>query len=244
MVSKADSRRKRAAPYVPASTLSAFFDHIRYVRTPPEVDSGLLQDYGISPSNSFALLSTLKYLGIIDDKGAPTPAFKELQTGGDEFSDALRRVLEHAYDDLFSRLDVSRDTKDKIVNFFARNYSPATAERATRLFLDLCGEAGIETASQPRKSDAAREKVKARSATKRQGSVQGSGQENDGNGADDPEPSTPQVRNAGAPNIDIRINSQDLIQMDKDQIAAIFEGLAKLAPKPTVTEENGGTGNA
>ena len=47
---------------------------------------------------------------------------------------------------LFSRLDVSRDSRDKIVNFFARNYSPATAERAVALFLDLCGEAGMGTA--------------------------------------------------------------------------------------------------
>ena len=145
--------RKRAAPYVPASTLSQFFDHIRYVREPSDVDAGLLEDYGIKRGQVFALGSALKFLDVIDESGKPTPVFRGLQTGGDEFRDALRAVVERAYADLFNRLDVSRDTKDKITNFFARNYSPATAERATRLFLDLCGEAGIETASQPRKAD-------------------------------------------------------------------------------------------
>ncbi len=143
-------QRKRTAPYVPAKALSEFFDHVRYVREPDGVDSGLLQDYGISPSSSFALLSALKFLGLTDDAGKPTPVFRQLQVGGDEFRDALREVMERAYDDLFARLDVSRDSRAKIVNFFARNYSPATAERATALFLDLCGEAGIQTAAQPR----------------------------------------------------------------------------------------------
>ena len=152
--------RKRSAPYVPASALSEFFDHIRTVREPDIVDNGLLQDYGLSKSNALALLSTLKFLGITDDKGQPTPVFRELQTGGDEFRDALRGVIERSYADLLARLDVSKDTKDKIVNFFARNYSPATAERATKLFLDICGEAGIVTASQPRKADIGRRGVR------------------------------------------------------------------------------------
>jgi hypothetical protein len=158
-----ERKRKRLAPYVPASALSEFFDHIRTVREPETVDSGLLQDYGLSPTNALALLSTLKFLGVTDDRGRPTPVFRQLQTGGDEFKEALKGVVERAYSDLLSRLDVSRDTKDKIVNYFARNYSPATAERAARLFLDICGEAGIPTASQPRKSDTAKSKARLKS---------------------------------------------------------------------------------
>ena len=162
-----ERKRKRVAPYAPASALSEFFDHIRSVREPEIVDNGLLQDYGLSKANALALLSTLKFLGMTDDKGYPTPVFRELQTGGDEFKEALRNVVERAYSDLFSRLDVSKDTKDKIVNFFARNYSPATAERATRLFLDLCGEAGIPTASQPRKADSSMRAAKVNPASRK-----------------------------------------------------------------------------
>lgn len=240
MATQAESRRKRVAPYVPASTMSAFFDHIRYVRTPTEVDSGLLQDYGISSGHVFALLSTLKFLGLVNDKGTPLPIFQELQTGGDEFKDTLRGVLERAYTDLFSRLDVSRDTKDKIVNFFARNYSPATAERAARLFLDLCGEAGIETVSQPRKADAVRERIKTQGGQKKQQDVvqQQEPQElrNAARSTRDDDPVQPT-----APRIDVRINSQDFVNMDADQIKAVFEGLSKVWPQAVDRKVNGGT---
>ena len=233
----AASEKKRAAPYVSASTLSQFFDHIRYVREPAEVDAGLLEDYGVKRGQVFALGSTLKFLGIVDDKGKPTPIFRELQTGGDEFKDTLRGVLERAYGDLFTRLDVSRDTKDKITNFFARNYSPATAERATRLFLDLCGEAGIETASQPRKAD--RKQAPIGRATprrslqeSRQVTKQDNPQEYVGVGEQEtPEPPKDGHRSVWGPNIDIRINSQDLLGMDAGQISAIFTGLAGLVTR-------------
>lgn len=158
----AANQRKRVAPYAPRGAVSAFFDHIRYVRTPGKVDSSLLQDYGISASQAFALLSTLKFLRVIESDGTPTPAFRALQTGGDEFQAALNEIIRRAYSDLFSRLDVSRDSRDKIKNFFARNYSPPTAERATALFLDLCGEAGIATAAgdQPRQAPSTPAKAK------------------------------------------------------------------------------------
>ena len=86
--------KQRSAPYAPASAMSALFDHIRYVKTPDSVDSGLLEDYGISHSNAFALLSALKFLNLVDSSGKPTEAFRDLQTGGDEFKIALNQVLE------------------------------------------------------------------------------------------------------------------------------------------------------
>lgn len=230
----ATEARQRIAPYVPASAMSAFFDHIRYVKTPAAVDSGILEDYGISHSNVFALLSALKFLNLVDSSGKPTEAFRELQTGSEEFSLALRQVLETAYKELFSRLDVSRDSKDKITNFFARNYSPATANKATILFLDLCGEAGIITAAQPRKADAsegATTKPKQRPTTPQNNQKTSTGKQ------------TGQVTEEleTGPRVDIRINSQDLANMTPEQIEAIFSGLAMLGPKavPVHAVENG-----
>lgn len=136
-------RRKRLAPYVPASAMSQFFDHIRYVKTPDIVTSGLLKDYNIPKGHAFALLSALKFLGLTEDNGTPMPAYKALQTSGEEFRANLEEIVRRAYSDLFSVADPSRNGREHIKNFFARNYSPATAERAIALFLDLCGEAGI-----------------------------------------------------------------------------------------------------
>lgn len=136
----------RSAPYVSASTLSSFFDHVRWVSTPKKVDTGLLQDYGMPKGNIGALVSALKFFGLVEDDGTPTPAFKMIQTGGDEFRANLDEIVRRAYGDVFSRLDPSRDSREKLRNYFARNYSPAVSRKATILFLDLCKEAGISVA--------------------------------------------------------------------------------------------------
>lgn len=145
MVNKGEN--KRNAPYTSTAALSQFFDHIRYVTTPKKVDAGLLLDYGISKGNVFALMSALKFLGLIDNGGRPTPAFNSVQVMGEEFAGNLREVVNTAYADLFARLDVSRDSREHIRNYFARNYSPSQSDKATILFLDLCKEADIPVAA-------------------------------------------------------------------------------------------------
>ena len=142
--------KQRKAPYISVKALMDFLDHIRYVSTPKKVDAGLLQDYGTSKGNVFALLSGLKFLGLIDEKGTPTPAFSGVQTMGTEFQSNLREVIQSAYQDLFTRLDVSRDSREHVRNYFARNYSVSQSERSTSLFLDLCREAGIPVSKETR----------------------------------------------------------------------------------------------
>lgn len=146
MVNKGKNKRKAA--YVSAAALSQFLDHIRYVSTPKKVDAGLLRDYGVSEGNVFSLMSALKFLGLVDNEGKPTPAFSSLQVMGEEFVSNLREVVNTAYADLFTRLDVSRDSREHIRNFFSRNYSPSQSDKATVLFLDLCKEAGIPVAAE------------------------------------------------------------------------------------------------
>ena len=141
-------KNKRKAPYISAAALSQFFDHIRYVSTPKKVDAGLLRDYGVSEGNVFALMSALKFLGVIDNEGSPTPAYNSLQVMGEEFISNLQEVVNTAYADLFARLDVSRDSREHIRNYFSRNYGASQSNKATILFLDLCREAGIPVASE------------------------------------------------------------------------------------------------
>lgn len=138
-----NQKDKRSAPYVPAKALNAFFERIRYVSTPEKVDAGLLLDYGIPKGNVFALISALKFLGLIDEDNVPTQVFKALQVTGEEFTTNLQGVIKDAYADLFSKLDVSKDSREHIRNYFARNYSPAKAGDATSLFLVLCRQAQI-----------------------------------------------------------------------------------------------------
>lgn len=163
-------KNKRKAPYISAAALSQFFDHIRYVSTPKKVDTGLLSDYGVSRGNVFALMSTLKFLGLINNEGSPTPAYSSLQVMGEEFVNNLREVVTSAYADLFARLDVSRDSREHIRNYFARNYGVSQSNKATILFLDLCKEASIPIAAG---TETAKKDISARVTTSRPTRKQG-----------------------------------------------------------------------
>lgn len=135
--------KRRLAPYVPVTTLRTFLERIRWVTTPKKVNKKLLDDYGISKPNQSALLSALKFLGLIENDGSPTSDFRRLQSSGGEFRSSLEDVVRRSYSDLFVRFDVSRDDRESVANYFATHYSPATAKKATILFLDLCREIGI-----------------------------------------------------------------------------------------------------
>jgi len=161
----------RSAPYVSAASLSNFFDHVRWVSMPKKVDQGLLLDYGLPKGSVGALLSALKFFGLVEGDGTPTPAFKMIQTGGEEFQANLEQIVRRSYADLFSRLDPSRDSREKIRNYFSRNYSPAISNKATILFLDLAKEAGIPVTEEVSLATSTRLKATV-SATRRKSSSQ------------------------------------------------------------------------
>lgn len=231
----------RKAPYISIKALMDFLDHIRYVSTPKKVDAGLLQDYGISKGNVFALLSALKFIGLVDVTGNPTPAFSSLQTMGEEFQGNLRKVVEDAYADLFARLDVSRDSREHIRNYFARNYSVSQSERATGLFLDLCREAGIPVAAELRggKAEVAeRARVTKSTIHQTRQSVQRSALPPEEQPLEElAEPKTIQDTLPSLPGVSIRIDSKDLVSMNPQQIQALFEGLGKVMKKEKPEEK-------
>lgn len=230
---KGDESSRRMAPYVSAAALSEFFDHIRYVSTPKKVDAGLLLDYGTSKGNVFALRSALKFLGLIDDQGKPTPAFSSLQVMGEEFNKNLREIVTKAYADLFHKLDVSRDSREHIRNYFSRNYSPSQSLKATILFLDLCGEAGIPTVAESSRESKPIESKESKKVSKhiRKKDVSvnknvDSIQTNESDEAISTESLTPPSSQQGG--IIIHIDSKDIAAMNQQQIEALFNGLSKL----------------
>lgn len=226
MVTKSKKEKKRVAPYVPVSVLSGFLDRIRRISTPPQITSRDLHESGVSNSDSFALLSTLRFLNLIDEQGVPTPEFRSLQTSGDEFKHNLEQVVRNAYSDLFAWLDPAVDDREHVRNFFARSYSPATAEKATAVFLDLCGESEIPLKEERPKKEAVSPRPKrpvTRPSTRRE---------------TPPVPEGEAQPISQSPQLAVRIDSKDFASMEPEQIRSFFEGLSKVIAKETEEAKN------
>ncbi len=146
-MNEAKGKSARKPPYVAAGTLWEFFNKLKFVAAPSHLDAKEIEEYGIPKYWSYHLLSTLKFLNLVEKNGKTTPALQSLQMRGEEFKKNLEEVVRNAYAELFSKVDPARDSRANIMNFFMKHYgmSPSGAEKATTLFLDLCGEAGIPT---------------------------------------------------------------------------------------------------
>ncbi len=144
-----ESKKKlrRKPPYVAAGTLWQFLNKLKFVSVPPHLDARELEEYGIPKNWAYHLLSTLKFLNLVEKNGKTTAALQSLQMRGDEYKHNLEDVVRNAYADLFLKIDPAKDSRANILNFFMKHYntSPSGADKATTLFLDLCGEAGIPT---------------------------------------------------------------------------------------------------
>jgi hypothetical protein len=131
----------RRAPYAPISALRRFLERIRDRAVPEHVDHRFLQKLNVASNNEYSLLSALKFLEIVDDRGRPTHAYRRLQTT-DQFQDTLRHLVETAYRPVFAA-GADRSHED-LVNFFRVSSSASQAKNAARFFEAVCGLAGIE----------------------------------------------------------------------------------------------------
>ena len=137
----------RKAPYAPISALREFFSRMRDVSVPQRVDRRFIQKQNIASNNEWALLSALKFLGVIDERGAPTHAYRLLQST-DQFEDTLRHLVETAYAPLFDS-GGARMSADDLENYFRVTSSPSQAKNAARFFREVCSLAGIDLDTGP-----------------------------------------------------------------------------------------------
>jgi hypothetical protein len=126
----------RRAPYAPISSLERFFARIRDRQVPDVVDHTFLEKLNVASNNEYALLSALKFLGVVDDRGKPTHAYRLLQTT-DRFEATLRHLVETAYKPVFDAGAHDWAVED-LVNFFRVSSSASQAKNAARFFLAVC----------------------------------------------------------------------------------------------------------
>lgn len=135
--------RGRKAPYAPISALREFFARIKHVGAPGVVDRKFIQKLNVASNNEWALLSALKFLGIIDDRGEPTSAYRSLQS--DRFEETLRHLVETAYAPLLEIGGLGMSIED-LENYFRVTSSPSQAKNAARFFRELTRLSGITQA--------------------------------------------------------------------------------------------------
>ncbi|MGH2442903.1 MAG: DUF5343 domain-containing protein [Chloroflexota bacterium] len=134
------ARDARHAPYASAASFRAFLDRIRLIPPPAGVDKNLLIRLDVAPSNEWSLLSALKYLRIIDERGVPSAAYHRLRT--DAWQDALRQVVQEAYRPLMDVGGASMPV-DGLENYFRVTSSSSQARSAARFFRELRDMAGM-----------------------------------------------------------------------------------------------------
>jgi Family of unknown function (DUF5343) len=135
------SRSERKAPYAPVSALREFFTKIQNATPPPKVDRLYLQKLGVASNNEWALLSSLKFLGVVDAHGNPTLAYRRLQTT-EGFKAALRDLVGRAYDPLFEVGGLTK-SEEALVDYFRITSSASQAKNAARFFREVCALAEV-----------------------------------------------------------------------------------------------------
>jgi hypothetical protein len=133
----------RRAPYAPISALEKFFERIRDRSVPDHVDHKFLQRLNVASNNEYSLLSALKFLGVLDDRGRPTHSYRLLQST-DRFGETLQHLVETAYRPVFEQ-GAHEWPLDDLVNFFRLSSSASQAKNAARFFQAVCKLAGMSS---------------------------------------------------------------------------------------------------
>ncbi len=149
---------KRNPAYAPWAQVSEFLRKIR-VLNPKVIDRSYLEANKMGGQYPSLLLGTIRFLGLINEKGEVTDKLDSIKVKGDEqYKAALRRIVTEAYKDIFEACDVESADRDLIYNQMRAVYNCSTriADSATPLFLALCEEAGIKIGEREQKAPVAK----------------------------------------------------------------------------------------
>jgi hypothetical protein len=145
------SEEKQWAPYAPSATVLHVIGHYRQRDVPPKIALNDLIQIGVPASLAPRTLPTLEFLGLVNEKGQTTEAFKALRfANNDEFPGVLAGILQAAYKDIFDHVDPGTATLAAVTNAFFP-YSPGgQRDRMVSLFLGLVAAAGLPVKALPK----------------------------------------------------------------------------------------------
>lgn len=156
-------------PYGALKPYSDFFDLCERLKI-EKVDIQFLKSHEISSeSNEYKVVLGLRFLGLIQEDGTVTEKMKSLNVEGEQFQNALNRIVREAYSCLFEEIkDFQKAKPQDIVNFLRGDLysmSPLMAKEGAKIFVFLAQKAGIllsqeivaDLAVSPERMKAARE---------------------------------------------------------------------------------------
>ena len=128
----ADSEHKKSVAYAPFKTFLAAIEGFEHATMPHQIDTSVWPTY--SGAIRSQLLGSLKFLGLIDDNGKPTPSLKSLVEDKANRKANLRKIIESSYpkvvgagllkmtpksfDDLMREYGMGGSTHQKVTSFF------------------------------------------------------------------------------------------------------------------------------
>lgn len=132
------------APYASPNSVMEVIRRLRETGLPDPLTLDGLGAVGVPNSMVSTTMRSLKFLGFVDDNGKQLPALHQLSIAtSDDYQEVLGGIVKSAYSDVFRIVDPAKHDFEKVSDAF-RPYSPQKQRlKMVRLFLGLCGEAGL-----------------------------------------------------------------------------------------------------
>ncbi|MDD5081842.1 MAG: DUF5343 domain-containing protein [Dehalococcoidales bacterium] len=140
-----DRGRKRLPPYISYRTFQNFVDRLQQ-GVPARIDRSYWSD-NLASSTGTQLMGALRFLGLIDNAGAPTGRLRSLVSARDEKrTEVLRQITDDSFDFLLrSPIDATSATYSQFDEIFHRTFelTDDVCHKCLKFFAALASEAGI-----------------------------------------------------------------------------------------------------
>lgn len=160
------AEKKIAPPYATFTSFVNLANELREHGIPDRIDPSVFG--GKSGSIVYSVLNALKFLGLIDEDGAPTNQFREFVAATDEGRvPILRTILENGYPTLFNgRYDLKTITAGQFNEHIREEFgaSGSTIDKIAAFFIAACGVSDVEISTHLKKRKAVAPSSSARKA--------------------------------------------------------------------------------
>lgn len=127
--------------------LGSLLDKIRHTGVPPKATLAWLKSLGFTSSNDATVLPILKFIGLCDQSGVPTDAWKHYRGG--QHGAVLAGCIQNGYSELFTIYPSAHQQSDgDLTSFFTTRSSAGkqVISKTVTTFKTLCGKADFSGA--------------------------------------------------------------------------------------------------